>query len=113
MTVTSRGRSARTVWRVRGTVSGGTLVECELHTGRTHQIRVHLKHLGHPVLGDAVYGKRGEFLRQMLHAWRLGFSHPRTGAPMTFEAPIPQDFLDAGVRLEHGDDSPRGRAETF
>jgi 23S rRNA pseudouridine1911/1915/1917 synthase len=68
-----------------------------LHTGRTHQIRVHLKHLGHPVLGDDTYGKRGPFTRQMLHAWKLGFTHPRTGERMNFQAPIPPDFLAAGV----------------
>ena len=75
----------------------GTLVECTLHTGRTHQIRVHLKHLGHPVLGDDVYGKRAGFARQMLHAWRLGFAHPRTGERVNFESPIPPDFVEAGV----------------
>jgi 23S rRNA pseudouridine1911/1915/1917 synthase len=75
----------------------GTLVECTLHTGRTHQIRVHLHHLGHPLLGDALYGRRGHYDRQMLHAWRLGFTHPRTGAWMEFQAPIPQDFVAAGA----------------
>jgi 23S rRNA pseudouridine1911/1915/1917 synthase len=92
-----RGRSARTDYRVLGPCAGGTLVECTLHSGRTHQIRVHLKHLGHPVLGDEVYGKRGDFTRQMLHAWKLGFEHPRTGERMDFKAPIPPDFLSAGV----------------
>ena len=67
-------------------------MECTLHTGRTHQIRVHLKHLGHPLLGDEVYGKRGGFPRQMLHAWRLGFTHPRTGERVNFESPHPAGF---------------------
>lgn len=90
-------RESKTTWRVLRELPVGMLVECTLHTGRTHQIRVHLKHLGHPVLGDEVYGKRGGFSRQMLHAWRLGFAHPRTGEKMNFESPIPQDFVDAGV----------------
>ena len=92
-----RGRAAKTSYRVLAELAAGTLVECTLHTGRTHQIRVHLKHLGHPLLGDEVYGKRAGFARQMLHAWRLGFTHPRTGARMNFQSPIPADFIEAGV----------------
>lgn len=95
-----RGRASKTSWRVLGDVKNGALVECTLHTGRTHQIRVHLKHLGHPLLGDEVYGRRGEFSRQMLHAWRLGFLHPRTSQPVHFTAPIPADFVEAGVSPE-------------
>ena len=91
------GREAVTDWLVLSTLPCGTLVQCTLHTGRTHQIRVHLKHLGHPVVGDEVYGKRAGFSRQMLHAWKLGFSHPRTGNPLDFTAPIPPDFITAGV----------------
>ena len=91
------GRAAKTSYRVLRELPAGTLVECILHTGRTHQIRVHLKHLGHPVLGDEVYGKRAGFARQMLHAWRLGFAHPRTQERMNFESPIPPDFVEAGV----------------
>jgi 23S rRNA pseudouridine1911/1915/1917 synthase len=99
----ARGRQARTGWRVvrdwELPDGGGiaSLVECTLHTGRTHQIRVHLKHLGHPVLGDAVYGKRGLFQRQMLHAWQLGFRHPSSGEPVRFRAPVPADFTAAGA----------------
>lgn len=100
MAVVERGRAARTDYRVLGEAGGGTLVECTLHSGRTHQIRVHLKHLGHPLLGDEVYGKRGTFPRQMLHAWKLGFTHPRTGARMDFQAPVPADFLAAGVSAQ-------------
>jgi len=96
MAVVAKGRAARTSWRVRGEVPGGTLLECTLHTGRTHQIRVHLRHLGHPILGDDVYGKRGAFLRQMLHAWRLAFTHPCTGERVRFQSPIPADFIEAG-----------------
>ncbi len=98
--VKAGGRAARTGYRVLGAYGGGTLVECTLHTGRTHQIRVHLKDLGHPLLGDEVYGKRGAFPRQMLHAWRLGFAHPRTGERMDFRAPVPPDFLAVGIPAE-------------
>jgi 23S rRNA pseudouridine1911/1915/1917 synthase len=89
-----RGRSARTDYRVVRSRGGISLVECVLHTGRTHQIRVHLHHLGHPVLGDKVYGRTraNEFPRQMLHAWKLGFTHPGTGKRLDFEAPLPEDF---------------------
>jgi 23S rRNA pseudouridine1911/1915/1917 synthase len=97
MAVIASGRSAQTSWRVRRALGEATLVECTLHTGRTHQIRVHLKHLGHPLLGDAVYGKRAGFPRQMLHAWKLGFTHPRSGKRMNFVSPIPRDFVEAGV----------------
>lgn len=92
-----KGRAAKTGYRVLRELPAGTLVECTLHTGRTHQIRVHLRHLGHPILGDEVYGRRGTFARQMLHAWRLGFEHPRTGKRLNFESPIPPDFVEAGV----------------
>ena len=102
MAVLARGgRASRTTWRVAQELPGvGTLVECTLHTGRTHQIRVHLKHLGHPLLGDALYSPRlaGHYPRQMLHAWKLGFTHPRTGEPMHFCSPLPEDFILAGVR---------------
>jgi len=91
------GRKAVTDWLVLSALPCGTLVQCTLHTGRTHQIRVHLKHLGHPVVGDEVYGKRAGFSRQLLHAWKLGFAHPRTGNPLDFTAPIPPDFVAAGV----------------
>jgi 23S rRNA pseudouridine1911/1915/1917 synthase len=92
-----QGRSAKTEYRVLRSSGEVSLVECTLHSGRTHQIRVHLHHLGHPVLGDKLYaGKRGgNFPRQMLHAWKLTFHHPRSGEQMTFEAPIPADFAEA------------------
>ena len=96
MAVLAKGRPAKTQWRVRGEIPAGSIVECTLHTGRTHQIRVHLKHLGHPILGDELYGKRGLFSRQMLHAWRLGFVHPGRGDHLSFESPIPPDFVEAG-----------------
>ncbi len=91
------GKESKTGWRVLGELAGGTLIECTLFTGRTHQIRVHMKHLGTPLVGDEIYGKRGTFQRQMLHAWKLGFQHPRTGARIDLIAPIPEDFRAAGV----------------
>ena len=81
------------------------LTEVRLHTGRTHQIRVHCRHLGHPIVGDPVYGikkQKFELNGQLLHAFRLTLSHPRTGKRMTFEAPVPAyfqrvlDLLDKG-----------------
>ncbi len=91
------GRASRTDWRVLLELRAGTLLECTLHSGRTHQIRVHLKHLGNPILGDEVYGRRAGFPRQMLHAWKLGFAHPRSGERIDLQSPIPADFVDAGV----------------
>jgi 23S rRNA pseudouridine1911/1915/1917 synthase len=102
MTATaSRGRAAKTEYRVAAESVDASLVECRIHSGRTHQVRVHLLHLGHPVLGDKTYaGKRaGDFPRQMLHAWKLGFTHPRTGERKIFEAPPPEDFEAARKAL--------------
>jgi 23S rRNA pseudouridine1911/1915/1917 synthase len=98
MSVSSpRGRAARTEYRVLRSTDQASLVECKLHSGRTHQIRVHLHHLGHPVLGDKIYAPRfaKSLPRQMLHAWKLGFLHPRTGERKSFEAPLPDDFKEA------------------
>jgi 23S rRNA pseudouridine1911/1915/1917 synthase len=93
----SRGRSALTEYRVLREATEISLVECILHSGRTHQIRVHLHHLGNPLLGDKVYAAKlaKAFPRQMLHAWRLGFTHPRTSEWRDFEAPLPEDFRGA------------------
>jgi 23S rRNA pseudouridine1911/1915/1917 synthase len=93
----SRGRAAKTEYHVVRSSDRASLVECRLHSGRTHQIRVHLHHLGHPVLGDKVYAPRiaKDFSRQMLHAWKLGFRHPRTEEWNSFEAPLPNDFAAA------------------
>ena len=95
-----RGRTARTEYRVIRSSDMASLIECRLHSGRTHQIRVHLHHLGHPVLGDKVYGPRfaKNFPRQMLHGLKLGFRHPRTSQWKTFEASLPVDF-DIAVKL--------------
>jgi 23S rRNA pseudouridine1911/1915/1917 synthase len=96
------GRPARTTYRVLEWLRGATRVEVDLHTGRTHQIRVHFQHLGFPVVGDSVYGRRHNARlrqttgcvapRQMLHARQLALTHPRTGQPLVFEAPLPADF---------------------
>jgi 23S rRNA pseudouridine1911/1915/1917 synthase len=103
------GRAARTTYRVLERLTGATLVEATLHTGRTHQVRVHFQFLGYPLVGDLTYGHgKNQRLtdltgyaapRQMLHAWKLGFVHPRTGKPMQFEAPLPDDFQDALTAL--------------
>jgi 23S rRNA pseudouridine1911/1915/1917 synthase len=100
------GKPAVTLYRVRERLEGAALLEVDLLTGRTHQIRVHLSELGHPLLGDDVYGgtRKGdgrvravqkELGRQALHAWRLGFPHPRTAVRRVFEAPLPADFCAA------------------
>ena len=96
-----RGRAARTEYRVVRASDRASLIECRLHSGRTHQIRVHLHHLNHPVLGDKVYAPRmaKDFPRQMLHAWKLGFRHPRTQEWKSFEAPLPDDFA-AAIKLK-------------
>ncbi|HWY39993.1 MAG TPA: RluA family pseudouridine synthase [Chthoniobacterales bacterium] len=102
MSVASRrGRAAKTAYRVLNSSTEMSLVECRLHSGRTHQIRVHLHHLGHPVLGDKVYGGKlaRAFPRQLLHAWKLAFEHPRTGEWKKFEAPAPPDFQRAANSL--------------
>lgn len=97
MSITDKGREARTDFRVVRSSTNASLLECRLHTGRTHQIRVHLQHLGHPILGDTLYAGRraGKFPRPMLHAWKLAFNHPRTKTRMHFEAPLPGDFEQA------------------
>jgi len=87
MAVISSGKPAVTRYKVRKSFPKHTLLECELETGRTHQIRVHLASIGHPVEGDPVYAGRGPQLlgRQALHAWKLGFEHPRSGQRLRFE----------------------------
>ena len=94
MAVVAGGKPAVTHYRVRELLPEHTLLECELETGRTHQIRVHLTSIGHPIEGDPVYARRGavKLGRQALHAWKLGFRHPRSGASVRFESPLPADF---------------------
>jgi len=102
--VTSRGgKRAVTRFRVLERFRNHTLVELELETGRTHQIRVHMKYIGHPLVGDPVYGKRGAdplgIIGQALHAGVLGFRHPRTGEWMSFRRPMPEDMVQALEQL--------------
>jgi 23S rRNA pseudouridine1911/1915/1917 synthase len=94
MAVVPGGKPAVTRFRVRERFRAHALVECELETGRTHQIRVHLASIGHPLEGDPVYGGRGarRLPRQALHAWKLAFVHPGTGRTVRFTAPPPADF---------------------
>jgi 23S rRNA pseudouridine1911/1915/1917 synthase len=108
-TVSSSGREALTVWRVKERFEKTALLEIDLKTGRTHQIRVHCTSMGHPIVGDSVYGRRrslsrlakeNTFLyailktakRQMLHALHLGFAHPVTAESLRFNAPLPEDM---------------------
>jgi 23S rRNA pseudouridine1911/1915/1917 synthase len=102
MSVNTRdGREAKTEYRAIRSSEEMSLVECKLHSGRTHQIRVHLHHIGHPVLGDKIYAPKlaKNFPRQMLHAWKLGFEHPRSREWKKFEAPLPNDFVEALAKL--------------
>ena len=105
MAVRAGGRPARTGYRTLAAAAGISLLEMDLATGRTHQIRVHLKSIGHPLVGDPVYGEarwKGlpravqaslrDFPRPALHAWRLAFRHPETGERLAFEAPVPEDL---------------------
>lgn len=105
------GQHAHTTVTVRQRLAGHALVSCAIHTGRTHQIRVHMEHTGFPLLGDKIYGQPDQtflrwlggerspdlraqlgFPRHALHAWRMSFPHPTTGAPITIEAPLPDDL---------------------
>jgi 23S rRNA pseudouridine1911/1915/1917 synthase len=119
MGVHPEGKRAVTRWRTLGYFQFASHLELELETGRTHQIRVHMAHLQHPVVGDPLYGGRTAFLNrvqpihhpyatkllsffasQALHAHRLSFTHPATGAPMGFESPVPREMTDALAFLE-------------
>ncbi len=94
MAVVAGGKPAVTHYRVREAFERHTLLECDLETGRTHQIRVHLASIGHPLEGDPAYAGRGARLlaRQALHAWKLAFAHPRGGRAVRFESPLPGDL---------------------
>ena len=91
------GKTAATTIEVLDSHALGCLVECTLHTGRTHQIRVHMAHIGHPLLADAVYGgaKAAGMERQALHAWHLAFVHPITGQMIDIRSPLPNDMTRA------------------
>lgn len=102
------GKEARTHYLVRERFAKCTLLECQLETGRTHQIRVHLAHKGHPLAGDGVYGKTcsgdallDAFPRQALHAWQLALIHPVSGEEAAWEVPLPDDFEKLLQALRH------------
>ncbi|WP_017940395.1 MULTISPECIES: 23S rRNA pseudouridine(1911/1915/1917) synthase RluD [unclassified Thioalkalivibrio] len=119
--VTAAGKPAVTHYRVAERFPAHTLLNVRLETGRTHQIRVHMAHIRHPIVGDLTYGGRprpvkgmgdaakatvAAFKRQALHAARLEFEHPETGEPCAFEAPLPEDFevLLAALRADARED---------
>jgi 23S rRNA pseudouridine1911/1915/1917 synthase len=103
MAVTPGGRESRTGYRLLEQVGEYSLLELQLLTGRTHQARVHMAWLGHPLLGDALYGKRSPLLdRHFLHAFRLAFSHPETGEPLEFRSPLPRELEDALEAVRSG-----------
>ena len=106
MAIVPGGREAVTHWRVLERLKGATLIECRLTTGRTHQIRVHMASIGHPVLGDPVYGpKKSPYPvagGQLLHAYRVGFEHPRTGETLIFEAEPEERFTRWVEKLRGG-----------
>lgn len=96
------GKAALTHYRVLEALGAVSLVECKLATGRTHQIRVHMAHNKHPLVGDPVYGRRNSslaFPRQALHAAEITFLHPRTGKRMNFTAPMPEDIAELVARV--------------
>lgn len=104
--VVKGGRHAVTHFKVMKRYDNFTLVKCILETGRTHQIRVHMKYIGHPLVGDLLYGPRKVIGKdgQFLHAALLGFKHPRTGKELVFEAPLPENFqkmLDKLDKQQH------------
>ncbi len=103
MAVTRRGKEARTRYRVLERFGRAALLECRLETGRTHQIRVHLQHIRHPLIGEPVY-RRGTrhalaMPRQALHAAELELTHPRTGKTMRWQSPLPRDMAEILKRL--------------
>jgi 23S rRNA pseudouridine1911/1915/1917 synthase len=106
MAVSARGKPAVTHYHVVQRFAAATLLECRLETGRTHQIRVHLASLGHPLIGDPVYGRRHsaasipDFHRQALHARKLALVHPVSGRTMSWEAPLPDDMGELLANLE-------------
>jgi 23S rRNA pseudouridine1911/1915/1917 synthase len=97
-------RTAVTHFAVERALPGSTLLRVRLETGRTHQIRVHLQAIGHPVAGDPQYGRAGLYglERQFLHAARLAFDHPMTGRRVDVESPLPQDLVAALERAATG-----------
>jgi 23S rRNA pseudouridine1911/1915/1917 synthase len=94
MAIDPEGRESQTEWKVLERLKNSTLLEVHILTGRTHQIRVHMQHIHHPVVGDPIYGAKNgvKASRLMLHAWKLDFDHPRTGGRLHFEAEPPENF---------------------
>ena len=123
MAVVASGRPARTVYEMAEPLRRFSLIRCRLITGRTHQIRVHMAHAGHPLVGDPLYSGRQwrnltdpvirtachDFPPQALHAWRLGFTHPVTGEMIEFEAPPPADFRQLLFTLQRAIQNPKSR----
>jgi 23S rRNA pseudouridine1911/1915/1917 synthase len=108
MAVVESGRPARTEWTLLEALRGASLLDVHLLTGRTHQIRVHMQSVGHPVAGDSIYGpKHGTSApRLMLHAHTVAITHPRTGERLRFTAPPPEDFLAALTKLRQDPQAP-------
>ena len=103
MAVVVGGKEARTGYKVREQFKGHSLLELYLETGRTHQIRVHMAHIGHPLVGDTTYGKASPLVeRHFLHAFHLGFKHPVTGESLEFQTGLPADLALAVDALRQG-----------
>jgi 23S rRNA pseudouridine1911/1915/1917 synthase len=102
MAVVTDGKDAKTEFRIVKRFSGYTLLQAKLYTGRTHQIRVHLAYINHPIIGDQLYGKKNKFniKHQMLHAYQLELIHPTSGKKVVFNAELPQDFKDLIKQIE-------------
>ena len=113
MAVVATGKPSVTRYEVRERLGDCTLLACRLESGRTHQIRVHLASIGHPLVGDAAYGRTHasgiSFARQALHAWKLGLRHPLTDQPMRWEAPLPADFATLLATLRQRQPATRVR----
>jgi 23S rRNA pseudouridine1911/1915/1917 synthase len=107
MAVVENGKTASTTFELLQDADAGCWVRATLKTGRTHQIRVHMAHIGHPLVADVLYGgaPAAGLLRQALHAYRLAFEHPVTGQPLEFHAPLPDDLRRGlaswGLRYNH------------
>ena len=105
MAVVEDGKPAVTNFRVLERFDGYTLVECKLETGRTHQIRVHMKYIGHPLVGDPLYGPKHVIgnTGQYLHAKVIGFNHPRTNEYLEFDSDLPDNFKEILEKLRKGE----------
>ncbi len=100
-TITLDGQQALTEYKVLERFHNSTLLEVQIFTGRSHQIRVHLNHIGHPIIGDTLYNKDSLYIsRQALHSYNLGAVHPRTGKPIEFFAPLPMDMENLLAKLK-------------